>query len=335
MDDPGGDFFPRLWAVLGELDSVAAATALVGAASIVALVVLRRRAPAVPGILIVLVASIAASALLHLSSHGVDVVGELPSALPKPGLPDVAWSDVGSLVATAFGVAGGRTQLASLIAAVLVLLTGAFLAPLFKDLPQATLGAIVIVAVSGFWRVGELRRFARLRRSAILLALVALAGVLVLGVLQGLVVAAGLSLILVIKRLSRPSVGTLARDPATGVWGRADRNPGWERPSGVTVVRSDGPLFYANAVAVKEQILATARAAGARAVVIDTSGSTDLDVETVDALTELANALAAEGVELRLAGVRRPAAVMLSRSGVAERVTIAPTIDAAVHHPPG
>ena len=393
VDDPGGDFFPRLWAVLGELDSVDAATALVGAASIVALVVLRRRAPAAPGILIVLVASIAASALLHLSSHGVDVVGELPSALPKPGLPDVAWSDVGSLVATAFGVmlltteglgvarglatqhgyvvnpsreliaygganllsglsqgfvqaggasqtaaaerAGGRTQLASLVAAVLVLLTGAFLAPLFKDLPQATLGAIVIVAVSGFWRIGELRRFARLRRSAILLALVALAGVLVLGVLQGLVVAAGLSLIVVIKRLSRPSVGTLARDPATGVWGRADRNPDWELPPGVTVVRSDGPLFYANAVSVKEYVLATARAEGARAVVIDISGSTDLDVETVDALTELADALAAEGVELRLAGVRRPAAGMLSRSGVAERVTIAPTIDAAVHHPPG
>jgi sulfate permease, SulP family len=393
VDDPGGDFFPRLWALLGELDSVQAATALVGAASMAALVVLRRRAPAVPGILVVLVASIVVSALLHLSRHGVDVVGELPSAVPHPALPDVAWSDVGSLVGTAFGVmlltteglgvarglatqhgyvvdpsrelvaygganllsglsqgfvqaggasqtaaaerAGGRTQLASVVAAVLVLLTGAFLAPLFEDLPQATLGAIVIVAVAGFWRVGELRRFARLRSSAILLALVALAGVLVLGVLQGLVVAAALSLIIVIKRLSRPSVGTLARDPATGAWGRADRNPGWEAPPGVTVLRSDGPLFYANAVAVKEQILATARAEGSRAVVIDMSGSTELDVETVDALGELADALAAEGVELRLAGVRRPAAGMLSRSGVAEHVAIEPTLDAAVHHPPG
>jgi MFS superfamily sulfate permease-like transporter len=231
--------------------------------------------------------------------------------------------------------AGGRSQLASVVAAGLVLLTGAFLASLFKDLPQATLGAIVVVAVSGFLRADELARFARLRRSAIVLALVALVGMLVLGVLPGLVVAAGLSLMLVIKRLSRPSVGTLARDPATGVWGRVDRNPGWELPSGVTVLRSDGPLFYANAVTVKEQILATARAEGSRAVVIDVSGSTELDVETVDALAELVDALAAEGVELRLAGVRRPAAGMLSRSGVAERVAIEPTVDAAVHHPPG
>jgi anti-anti-sigma regulatory factor len=103
----------------------------------------------------------------------------------------------------------------------------------------------------------------------------------------------------------------------------------------VTVVRSDGPLFYANAVSVKEYVLATARADGARAVVIDISGSTDLDVETVDALTELADALAADRVDLRLSGVRRPAAGMPSRSGLAERVTIEPTVDAAVHHPPG
>jgi high affinity sulfate transporter 1 len=394
VDDPGGDFFPRLWALLGELDTVHAATALVGVVSIAALLVLRRTVPTVPGILVVLVASIVVSALLDLSRHGVDVVGNLPSALPHPALPDIAWSDAGDLVATAFGVmlltteglgvarglatqhgytvnpsrelvafgganllsglsqgfvqaggasqtaaaerAGGRTQLASMVAAGLVLLTGAFLAPLFEDLPQATLGAIVVVAVSGFWRVGELRRFARLRQTAVALALVALAGVLVLGVLAGLVVAAGLSLVLVVKRLSRPPVGTLARDPATGVWGREDRNPGWETVAGVTVVRSDGPLFYANAVSVKEHILDTARAEGSDLVVVDLSGSADLDVETLDALGELADALAAEGAELRLAGVRRPAAALQRRSGLAQRVAIAPTLDGAVlPHPPG
>jgi len=69
--------------------------------------------------------------------------------------------------------------------------------------------------------------------------------------------------------------------------------------------------------------------------VIDLSGSTDLDVETVDALAELADALVAEGAELRLARVRRPAAGMLSHSGPAARVAIASTVDAAVHHPPG
>jgi high affinity sulfate transporter 1 len=390
VEDPGGDFFPRLWGLLGELDTVDAATAAVGGASIVALVALRRLAPAVPGILVVLVLAIGASALLGLDRHGVAVVGHLPSGVPEPAVPDVRWSDALELLPAAFGVmllcteglgvarglatrhgyavdpsrelvavggsnllaglsqgfvqaggasqtaaadrAGGRTQLASLVAAGLVLLTGAFLAPLFADLPQATLGAIVVVAVAGFFRVDELRRFARVRRSAILLALVALGGVLVLGVLPGLVVTAGLSLVLVIKRLSRPPVGSLARDPETGAWGRADRHPGWTSAPGVLVVRADAPLFYANVVAVKDRVLALARETdpAPHAVVIDLAQSPELDVEGVDALAELADALARDEIELRLAEVRAPAREVLRRSGLAERVAIAPTLDAAV-----
>jgi sulfate permease, SulP family len=400
VDDPGGDFLPRLWGLLGELDTTHAATATIGIASIVMLVALRRLAPAVPGILVVLVLAIVVSALLDLQADGVEVVGDLPAAFPDPTVPDVAWSDVVDLLPTAFGVmllcteglgvarglatkhgytvdpsrelvafgganllaglsqgfvqaggasqtaaadrAGGRTQLASLVAAALVLLTGAFLAPLFEDLPQATLGAIVVVAVAGFFRVDELRRFAGLRHSAILLALVALVGVLVLGVLPGLVVAAGLSLIVVIKRLSRPPLGTLARDPATGVWGRTDRHPAWPAVPGVLVVRADAPLFYANVVAIKERVLALAGEADPHpyAVVLDLAQSPDLDVETVDALRELVDALAAGSTDVRLAEVRAPALEMLRRSGLTERLDVEPTLDAAVRaraapHPPG
>jgi sulfate permease, SulP family len=228
--------------------------------------------------------------------------------------------------------AGARTQLAGLIAAGLVLFTGAFLAPLFKDLPEATLGAIVIVAVAGFFNVAELRRFAYVRRSAIFTALLALVGVLILGVLQGLVVAAGLSLVYVVERLGRPSVGALARDPATGVWGRADRHEGWEGPDDALVARSDGPFLYPNANLVKDRILALAAEAERRprTVVLDLSTSTDLDLQTADTLEELRDQLARDGSELRLAGVRAPARVILERSGVADRVPIAATIDAAL-----
>jgi sulfate permease, SulP family len=228
--------------------------------------------------------------------------------------------------------AGARTQLAGLIAAGLVLLTGAFLAPLFKDLPEATLGAIVIVAVSGFFRVAELRRFAYVRRSAIVSALLALVGVLALGVLQGLVVAAGLSLVYVVERLSRPSVGALARDPATGVWGRVDRHEGWHGPDGALVARSDGPLLYPNANLVKDRVLALVADAGdrPRTVVLDLSASTDLDLQTADTLEELRQQLARDDIELRLAGVRVPAREILDRAGVSERVPIAGTIDEAL-----
>jgi sulfate permease, SulP family len=228
--------------------------------------------------------------------------------------------------------AGARTQLAGLTAACLVLLTGAFLAPLFKDLPEATLGAIVIVAVSGFFRVAELRRFAYVRRSAIVTALLALVGVLALGVLQGLVVAAGLSLVYVVERLSRPSVGALARDPATGVWGRVDRHEGWHGPDGALVARSDGPFLYPNANLVKDRVLALVADARdrPRTVVLDLSTSTDLDLQTADTLEELREQLARDDIELRLAGVRAPAREILDRAGVSDRVPIAATIDEAL-----
>jgi sulfate permease, SulP family len=228
--------------------------------------------------------------------------------------------------------AGARTQVAGLIAAGFVLLTGAFLAPVFKDLPEAALGAIVIVAVSGFFNVAELRRFAYVRRSAIFTALLALVGVLVLGVLQGLVVAAGLSLVYVVERLGRPSVGGLARDPATGVWGRADRHEGWERPDDALVARSDGPFLYPNANLVKDRVLALAAEGDRRprTVVLDMSTSTDLDLQTADTLDELREQLERDGIELRLAAVRAPAREILDRAGVSDRVPIAATIDEAL-----
>jgi MFS superfamily sulfate permease-like transporter len=214
-------------------------------------------------------------------------------------------------------------------------LTGAVLTGLFRDLPQATLAAIVVVAITSFFRFGELVRFARLRRSAIVLSLVALAGVLALGVLPGLLVAAGLSLVIVVQKLSRPEVGTLARDPASGAWGRRDRHPGWEAPADALVARVDGPLFYANSVSVKERLLELVRARDPRprALVLELAESPDLDVETLDALGDLATMLAAEGIELRLASVRGPALALLERGGLDRRVRIEPTVDAALDVP--
>ena len=205
-----------------------------------------------------------------------------------------------------------------MVSAGLLLLTGAFLAPLFEDLPQATLAAIVIVAVGGFIRVDEMRRFASVRRSAVVFAGLALAGVLVLGVLQGLIVTAGLSLVYVVQRLSRPSVKVLVRDPASGAWHRVDDRPDRLDPAGVLVVRSDAALLYPNANAVKDQIvdLASAEPRPSR-VVLDMSASTDIDLQSADTLGELADALRGQGIDLVLAGTRAPARGVLERSGVA------------------
>ena len=395
VPEGSGEFFDRVADLYHDLGDINWWTFAMGAGSVVALVLLRRYARALPGTLIVLVAAILLAWALGLEDHSVDLVGDLPSGLPDPAVPDVVLDDIVNLLPAAFGVmiltteavgvaraiaskdgyqispsrelvaiggsnalaglssgfvqsggasqtmaaedAGGKSPLTAVFAAVLILLTGAFLAPLFEDLPQATLGAIVVVAVSGFVDVDELRRLARIRRSAIVLALIALAGVLLLGVLKGLLIAAGLSLLLVIQRLSRPPVDAQARDPRSGLWGAAARNPGWEGTPGVLVAGSEGPLFYANSVMIKDRVHALLAAADppAKVVVLELSRSTDLDVGTLDSLGELATELARDGVELRLAAVRRPALEMLRRSGLADRVRIEPTVAAAVGEPAG
>jgi high affinity sulfate transporter 1 len=226
---------------------------------------------------------------------------------------------------------GGKSQLASVIAAALTLLTGAFLYPLFKNLPEATLGAIIIVAVSGLWRVDELRRYARIRQSALVFALIALFGVLAFNVLPGLIIAAGLSLVSVIQRLSRPQLRLLGRDPTTGAWERLESRQELAAEPGYLVARIAAPLFYANAVAVKEGLLAAARGAAppVTVVVLDLSESSDLDVEAADVLSELHQTLANEHVELRLASVRERAHAILTRSGLAARIRIEPSLDEA------
>jgi MFS superfamily sulfate permease-like transporter len=226
---------------------------------------------------------------------------------------------------------GGKSQLASVIAAALTLLTGAFLYPLFKNLPEATLGAIIVVAVAGLFRVDELRRFARIRRSALLLSLVALFGVLVFNVLPGLIIATGLSLVVVVQRLSRPQLAILGHDPTSGAWARIEPHPELESITGALFARVDGPLFYANAVNAKERLVAAVAAASPRpaVVVLDLSPTSDLDVEGADVLSELLEELAKEGVELRLATVRTRVLAILRRSGLAERVRIESSLDEA------
>jgi sulfate permease, SulP family len=385
-----GHFFHQLRQLIGKLDETSWWTLAVGTGSIAALIVLRRVAPKLPGTLIVLAGAIVVSALLDLKSHGVDVVGDLPSALPDPSIPDVGWADLTKLVPAALGLvivtaeaigvargiastqgyavdvnrdlvafggsnllaglssgfvqsggasqtmaaerSGGQTQLLSVVAAGLILLTGAFLAPLFEDLPQATLAAIVVVAIASFFRVDELRRYAHVRRSALGFALVALIGVLVLGVLPGLLIAAALSLVWLMKRLGRPPLATLARDPATGAWGHVERHPGWSRTPDVLVVGAEGPLFYANALTVKDRIVEAVEDAEPRpvAVVLDLSRNDEIDIGSLDMLADLVDALARDGVELRFAAAHAHVLELLERDGFTGRVRIEPTLDAAI-----
>ena len=103
--------------------------------------------------------------------------------------------------------AGARTQLSGVVAAVVVGLTLLFLTPLFKNLPAATLGAVVIVAVSGLFDISGLRRAWQIRREDFVMGLIALVGVLAFGVLEGLLIAVGVSLVALVYHATLPHRG--------------------------------------------------------------------------------------------------------------------------------
>ncbi|MBO8188188.1 SulP family inorganic anion transporter [Streptomyces spirodelae] len=99
-----GDFFEKVWALIGDIGAASGLTALVGVGSLVLILVLKRVAPVVPGSLVAVALGIAAAAAFGLEDHGVDVVGSVRTGLPSVGFPDVTLDDLGDLVAGSVGV---------------------------------------------------------------------------------------------------------------------------------------------------------------------------------------------------------------------------------------
>ncbi len=149
---------------------------------------------------------------------------------------------------TAANDAGGaRTQLSTITASLSVGLTLAFLLPLFRNLPEAVLGAIVVHAVAHLADVRTLRYYAKLRTGSVWVALVALFGVLQMGILKGLIFAVGLTLIALMHKLSSPQDSILGRLPGSDNFVDVARHSEAEQIPGLLVFRPNGVVFFANA----------------------------------------------------------------------------------------
>ena len=219
--------------------------------------------------------------------------------------------------------AGGSSQMVSLIAAVLVLVTAAFLTPLFTDLPEPVLGAIVVVAVRGFLRTEPLVRYWRLDRRSFWTATTALLGTLVFDLLPGLLIAVALSLVWFIGAASRVRLAVLGRLPDTGRYGDLIDHPDATTVPGLLLVRPDGPLFFANANPLRLGVLQLVRTAAPppRVVVLDLSSSFRLSLPTLDILAELHDELQQRGIALWLARIRSSAMAELQASGLFDRLS--------------
>jgi high affinity sulfate transporter 1 len=215
--------------------------------------------------------------------------------------------------------AGMQTQLAGVAAAVGTILVALFLTGLFRGLPEATLGAIVVVAVSGMVKTAEFRRLYHLRRADFLLAVVALLGVLTLETLTALVLAVALSIVLLVYHAAGAQVRRLGR-LAEGSYDDLRMYPAAEIDPGVLVLRPNAELFFANAETVVEQVTTAVRTSQPDAVVLDLESTDDLDVPSTDALRQLVHSFDATGTKLALARVHPEALDMLERTGVIDAI---------------
>jgi high affinity sulfate transporter 1 len=217
---------------------------------------------------------------------------------------------------------GARSGLASLTSGVIVLLTLLVLAPLFSDLPKAVLGALIIEAVvMGMMDLPEMRRLARVQRLDFWIAVAAIAATLLVGVLAGVMVGIGLSLIWLISVATRPPMPLLGREAGTQVFRELEEHPEDERFPGVVVLRLDGGLFFATSDALEDRIREVALSASdIGGIVLDCEGIDFIDSQGSAKMREILELTERAGVTLRLARVKPAVRELLRRDRVLDRI---------------
>jgi SulP family sulfate permease len=232
--------------------------------------------------------------------------------------------------------AGARTQLANLVAWAATIVTLLFLTPLFASLPEAVLAALIIHAV---WHILASRKLLTLRKEAPLevwFGVLALAGVLFIDVLQGMMIGLLASLAFVVYRSSQPHLSSLGRVPGvTGAYSDLARHPENAPVPGVLIVRLDAPMYYANALTARDRLKAMVRHAlpPPRALIFDAEGQDDLDVTSATMLKGLVAELRGVGVAVYFANVHAPVLERARETGLYEAVGdqfVLPTVDVAV-----
>ncbi len=217
---------------------------------------------------------------------------------------------------------GARSGLASITSGVTVLLTLLVLAPLFSQLPKPVLGALIIEAVvMGMMDLPEMRRIYRVQRFDFWIAVAAIVGTLAFGVLAGVMIGIGLSILWLIAVATQPGMPRLGREPGTQVYRDLVENPDDEEPNGVAVVRLDGGLFFATSDALQDRIRSVIQESQDLAgVVIDLEGVNFIDSQGSATLDDLRVLCDQADVTLRLARVKPAVRTVLDREGLTDRL---------------
>jgi high affinity sulfate transporter 1 len=217
--------------------------------------------------------------------------------------------------------AGARTQMVLGVLAGATLLTIALLAGAFRTLPEATLAAIIIVAVAGMIDLRVLKRLADAKVMDFYLALAAMAGVLIWDILAGVVIGVVLSLVLLIHRLDTPHAAELGRNADGSVYRDMAAHSGYHPVPGLLIYRFDAPLIFTNCDFLADDITARVRAADPpiERVVLDFETIQEVDTTGLDVLVRLKEDLDGEGIALDLAHLRSGVLSFFERMGAVDR----------------
>jgi MFS superfamily sulfate permease-like transporter len=184
------------------------------------------------------------------------------------------------------------------------------------------LAAIVLVAVKGLINIGELRHVWRVSRYEFIISMVAFAAVLLLGILKGVMVAAVVSMLLLIRRAAHPHVAFLGRIPGTRGYSDMERNPDNEAVPGALMFRVEAALLYFNVEHVRDAVWQKIRSTAdpLKLVVCDLSTSPIVDLAGARMLATMHEQLQAAGISLRLVAAHAAVRDMLRAEGLEERV---------------
>ena len=227
----------------------------------------------------------------------------------------------GSLSKTSASVeAGAKSQMVSIIAAIIILITIVALTPLFYALPEATLGAIVIHAV---WHLVNFRKLSQYRKVTSLdfwTAVIAMIGVLALGILQGLIIAVFIGLLALIIGTKTRATSVLGRVPEDNTFRGLENYPEGETYPGLLILRYDGSLFFANAPDFADEVRTGVEFSDPppKVMLIDGESINGIDATAINTIIELNDELTRKEISLRFARVRANVMEIMQRAGLEE-----------------
>ena len=229
---------------------------------------------------------------------------------------------------------GAKTQAAVIVAAAVVGLFLLVAMPLIEPLPKAALGVIIVVAAAGLINVGSMWRLRHVRPAETALALVALGGVLIFGVVGGVAVSIMLSVGVFLYRAARPHDAVLGRVADVDGYHDIERWEGAEVVPGLLVYRFDAPLFFVNAEYLHTRVLALADTTDDLSwVVLNAEAWMYLDATAIDVLRQLHGELEQRGVVLCFARLKGRQREIFEETGLTAQVgaeRFFPTVRAAV-----